>query len=127
MIMGGADATGGNEHNGLSASLIKAASVRFPQLGGIDVAYSWSGYLAITKDHLPRIFDLGEGVLAPIGCNGRGIAMSTVAGEMAAGLIMGLPQEQSPIPVSGPRSFFFHRFRNMGIAAHVLLSRLRGR
>ncbi len=125
LIMGGADATGGGEHSGLSASLVKAASVRFPQLGDVDVAYSWSGYLGITKDHLPRIFNLGDGILAPIGCNGRGIAMATTSGEVVADLAMGLSQDNSPIPVSGPRPFFFHRFRNVGIAAHVQLSRFR--
>ena len=120
LVMGGAYATGGDETELLFEKLKTAAKNRFPWLGSIKWDYQWSGYLAITDSHLPHIFKLGEGCYAPIGCNGRGIAMSTQLGTLLANKIANNALEQSVVPLSGPQPIAFHGFRNIGITTTVL-------
>ena len=42
--------------------------------------FIWSGRAAITHDFMPKLHELAPGFLAGVGCNGRGIAMTTVLG-----------------------------------------------
>ena len=50
------------------------------------IEFVWSGTAALTPDFLPRIFCAAPGVIAGIGCNGRGIAFSTALGQVLAGI-----------------------------------------
>lgn len=122
LIMGGASATAGDEHIGLLKHLHRAAAIRFPQT---DIAweYGWSGYLALTPDHLPQIVRGEEGFLAPIGCNGRGIAMSTAMGIMVARLVGGMDEEECLVPVTKPRQFTGYGMRHVGVALGVRINR----
>jgi len=131
--MGGAYATGGAENNIMFQTLIKAAKVRFPFLPEFKPQFKpqfqWSGYLAITDSHLPHIFDLGNGCSAGIGCNGRGIAMTTMLGKVLAQRHLHSQQQNEHnamenIPVSGAKRITFHDLRNIGITASVAWNRL---
>jgi glycine/D-amino acid oxidase-like deaminating enzyme len=128
LIMGGAYATGGDEIPVLFNRLKKAAENRFPSIRNIRWQFHWSGYLALTPNHLPHIFELAPNCYAPIGCNGRGIAMTTATGKALAELMTGGQREACPLPISGSKPITFHQFRNIGIAANVawcdLLDRL---
>ncbi len=61
--------------------------------------YIWSGTAALTNDFLPRLHQLGPGLLAAIGCNGRGIALCTALGPALAGLLAE-DGEAPPLPYS---------------------------
>ena len=74
----------------------------FPELGPVGLERAWHGKIAMTPDHLPRIYRLAEGLYAPIGYNGRGIAPGTVFGKAVAGLISGEPEEALPMPLGRP-------------------------
>ncbi|MEJ2129393.1 MAG: FAD-binding oxidoreductase [Woeseiaceae bacterium] len=124
LIMGGASATAGDEHVGLMKHLHRAARERFPELGEIPWEYGWSGYLALTPDHLPRIVRHADGFLAPIGCNGRGIAMSTAMGATLAKLVEGMDDEESLVPVTQSRQFTGYGMRHLGVALGVRFNRL---
>jgi len=119
LVMGGAFATGGGESEQMFARLVNAAQARFPFLGEVNVEFAWSGYLAITKSHLPHIFSLAPNCFAPVGCNGRGIAMSTATGKALAELLLHEKPEDCLLPVSQADPFVFHDFRNLGISASV--------
>lgn len=121
LIMGGAYATGGNETSRLFSRLQKASQNRFPYLEEIKWEYHWSGYLAVTKTHLPQIFQLDDHCFAATGCNGRGIAMSTVTGKALAELIISEDATQCPIHITPASPFFFHQFRHLGISTNVAL------
>jgi glycine/D-amino acid oxidase-like deaminating enzyme len=57
----------------------------FPQLGAVQWQEAWSGWVAMTTDHVPRVHALAPGVWAGLGYNGRGIAAATLMGrELAA-------------------------------------------
>lgn len=124
LIMGGASATAGDEHSALMKRLHQAARARFPDLGPVPWEYGWSGYLALTPDHLPQIVRVDDGFLSAIGCNGRGIAMSTVMGQSIADLICGQEDRDCSVPVREPKRFFGYSMRRTGVAVGVMLNRL---
>jgi glycine/D-amino acid oxidase-like deaminating enzyme len=124
LIMGGADATAGDEHPGLLRQLHLAASRRFPDLGAIHWQYGWSGYLALTRDHLPVILRLGDGIYAGIGCNGRGIAMATMIGMLLADLLSGSGESDCAVPITPLRRMATFHLRRPGVAIAVIVNRM---
>lgn len=124
LIMGGADATAGDEHDGLRRALHHAAAEMFTSVGGLRWQYFWSGYLAISRDHLPAIHDHGAGMLSAIGCNGRGIAMTTSMGRLLADLIISPQSNDCPVPVRRARKHPGFAFRRPAIATTVRLKRV---
>ena len=124
LIMGGASATAGDEHAGLFSQLQRSAERRFPNLGEISWEYGWSGYLALTRDHLPKIYKLENGFWAGIGCNGRGIAMATAVGQTIAGLLLGQSESDCAVPIEAPHRITGFSLRRPGVAAAVVLNRL---
>lgn len=123
LIMGGASATAGDEHPGLFRHLQIAARRRFPWLNDLSWQYGWSGYLALTRDHLPQITRLGEGLYSGIGCNGRGIGMATVLGRELADIAGGKAERDSDIPVRRPGRIPGFALRHAGVAIGVLVKR----
>lgn len=123
LIMGGASATAGNHHDGLTKHLHKAARLRFPNIDNIPWDYGWSGYLALTTDHLPQILRVEGDYYAGIGCNGRGIAMATATGRSIAELICGQDEKDCSVPIRKPKRVFGYGMRRAGVAVGVLYSR----
>lgn len=117
LVMGGSGATGGDEHDGLRTALHRSANELFGHLGTLEWEFFWSGHFALTDDHLPHIYEPAEGLLAGIGCNGRGIAVSTGVGKLIAERILGRAADDLDVPVRRLRPVAFHAFRNVGIAA----------
>ncbi len=72
----------------------------FPQLTArYRITYYWTGEVALTVDHLPHLHDFGSGVYAFVGCNGRGLALSTAAGGLLAKLASGVDPKLIPFPI----------------------------
>lgn len=61
----------------------------FPQLDSLSWEQSWSGWMAMTPDHMPRVHELAPWVFAGLGYNGRGIAAATMMGRDLATLARG--------------------------------------
>ena len=99
-----------------------AALHLFPQLEGTQWEYEWAGWPAITRDHLPKLFALDQGVYAGLGYNGRGVASATMMGQQLANVV--LAQAEPLVEVRGPERFAFHRFRQAGISFHLLTGTL---
>ncbi|MWB78818.1 FAD-dependent oxidoreductase [Pseudooceanicola sp. 216_PA32_1] len=72
----------------------------FPDLGPVRFEQAWSGRIAMTDDHIPRIHRLAEGLYTPIGYNGRGITTGTMFGKAMAGLLSGEAEGDLPLPLS---------------------------
>jgi glycine/D-amino acid oxidase-like deaminating enzyme len=72
----------------------------FPELADIEFEKFWHGQIAMTPDHLPRIFRLAEGLYTPIGYNGRGITPGTMFGKAMAELLAGGNENDLPLPVA---------------------------
>jgi len=54
----------------------------------------------MTRDHLPRICMLEDGVYTPVGYNGRGITTGTIFGQALAALAAGGDPARLPVPVT---------------------------
>ncbi|MEJ1995200.1 MAG: FAD-binding oxidoreductase [Limibacillus sp.] len=73
----------------------------FPGLGPVSWEAAWSGRIAMTRDHLPRLLSPEPGLYVPIGYNGRGISPGTVFGEALANLIAGhIGEEELPLALT---------------------------
>ena len=97
---------------------LKAEARRlYPQLADVGWDYSWGGYVAVTRDHMPRLMRLAPGVFAGLGYNGRGIAMATMMGKQLALAVLG---EDPDMAIEPPSPIPFHRLRQIGISWNLL-------
>lgn len=91
-----------------------------PQLPEIQVEYSWTGIIAGTLDFLPRLMRIRPGIDAVIGCNGRGVALTTALGrEMGAWLSGAVSDAELSLPLTPPRPIPFSR--TSGLWPHLIL------
>ena len=70
----------------------------FPQMGAPAFEYLWHGYVGITLDKVPHLHELAPGVLAWVGCNGRGVALATALGPELARVCRGTPAAELGLP-----------------------------
>ena len=101
-IGNGAGPVGGVHH----AWARRKLSTLFPSLKGQFLQHGWSGRIAMTSDHIPKIVAFGPDALACFGYSGRGIGPGTVFGMRAAhalltGDMRGLPVR--PVPQHNER------------------------
>jgi glycine/D-amino acid oxidase-like deaminating enzyme len=106
------------------AHLERALARLYPSLSGVAIEKRWFGRVAMTPDHLPHIHELEQGLLAVVGCQGRGVGLMTALGERIAGYLQGGDARQLPFPLSPIRPIPFHAFRQVGVAATIAWYRL---
>ncbi|EAQ02295.1 hypothetical protein OB2597_19471 [Pseudooceanicola batsensis HTCC2597] len=79
----------------------------FPELAGTPLTHGWSGTIASTADHLPRIRRLGPRGYAAFGYSGRGIGTGTVFGrDLARAALTGCEEDLPLEPVEGQAERF---------------------
>src|SRR5690606_5197367 len=71
-----------------------------PEVPAID--FIWSGVASVTRSRLPQLSVFDDGVIAPVACNGRGIALSTVLGEAIANYVASERPVDLPLPITRP-------------------------
>jgi glycine/D-amino acid oxidase-like deaminating enzyme len=96
----------------------------YPQLEGIPFEHHWSGYVAMTPDHLPHLHEIAPGVLAGLGYNGRGVAMATTMGALLARRLLGESAMELGFPVTPLRPMRLHRFSRIGARAAIQYLRI---
>lgn len=94
----------------LLRSLARRMERIFPQLGTVRFDYIWSGTAALTPDFLPRLFRIDDRWLAPLGCNGRGIAMSTSIGMRLGRYLLENDPSVLPMPIVSAAPIKAHGF-----------------
>jgi glycine/D-amino acid oxidase-like deaminating enzyme len=97
------------------------SELRLPRRPGMEMV--WTGTAIMTPDFLPRLYRFGDGFFGGIGCNGRGIAMTTQLGRTLARLALGEIAESLPIPLQSSRPLPFHRL--MPVVASLALTHAR--
>lgn len=91
-----------------------------PGLPPLKADYAWTGMIAGTLDFLPRMIKLAPNLYGAIGCNGRGVALTTALGREIAALCAGDQDEASfVLPVTPPRAIPLSRLS--GIGPHLWL------
>ncbi len=101
LLVGSMGKVVGTVDKGLSHRWAKKQIARiFPSLGPMEFEEAWHGQIAMTPDHLPRIYELADGLFTPIGYNGRGITTGTLFGQAMANLISGMDRADLPLPIT---------------------------
>mgnify|MGYP001161119477 CR=1 FL=1 len=98
--MGNTDGLGKYVHLNWAKKTLKDL---FPFLPDVEFEYKWSGKIAMTKDHIPKIVNFEENALSCFGYSGRGIAPGTLFGKACALAL--LSQNLSVLPVSAVRQY----------------------
>ena len=116
----------GRKDRGLSRRWAKKQIARiFPTLGSVEFDEAWHGQIAMTPDHLPRIYELDTNLFTPIGYNGRGITTGTMFGETLAGLLTGMDRADLPLPMTTlqtvPSAPIVSRVYQAGFTANQIL------
>lgn len=83
----------------------------------------------VTRWRWPSLGGVLRAAFAIVGAgyNGHGVAMATAMGEVIARRLIGLADEDLPLPVTPLRPIPLHRLRAVGIAAMGAWYRLRDR
>jgi len=105
------------------AYLERAMLRLYPALQGIAIEHRWSGRVGVTPNHLPHIHEPEPGLIAAIGCQGRGIGLMTALGARLAIYAAGGDARDLPFPVTPVRPIPFPRFRRLGVAGAIALYR----
>ncbi len=126
-IMGGRGAYGDTATLRLMQNLRAASLSLYPQLAGVDWTHAWGGFVAVTADHTPHLTRHGEGRIAALGYNGRGVAMATAMGRVLADWATGRPEADLDFPVTDPAPIAFHALRKPAVSATVAWYRLKDR
>jgi glycine/D-amino acid oxidase-like deaminating enzyme len=106
---------------------IRYAERLWPQLKGVSWTHGWNSRLAITADHYPHVHEPAENLLISLGCNGRGVALSTAMGAQLARRLIGGNKAEIDMPVTGIKPIAMHAFWPVGVTAAVLAGRVRDR
>ena len=101
LVTGGAAALSAGAAGRLRRSLTNRLGRLLPSLGPVDVDFAWRGVIAVTRDRLPRVFEVDIGLFAALGCNGRGLALSTALGTELATFLAGDNNALS-VPIGRP-------------------------
>lgn len=121
ILFGGRGAIKGKdaEHQVYSERLVQGLIGTFPSLKRISVAYFWSGWVSVSYDDYPRIWQSeDESVHYAMGYCGSGLAFATQAGKRLAQKVVGqsnlpnLPFWQSEL-----RKFPLAPMRRLGLRA----------
>ncbi len=116
---------GGDAVARMARFLVRRLQRLVPGLPDLRVEHAWRGVIAGTGDFMPRIWDVGNGLLAPIGCNGRGVALTTALGGSIARYLLTQDSRVLPVPVTSPRPWMFHVVKRFAPAAWLAQARLR--
>lgn len=96
----------------------------YPALKGVAIDKRWFGRVAMTPDHLPHIHEPEPGLLAVVGCQGRGVGLMTALGGRVAGYLASGDAGGLPFPLTPIRPIPFHAFRQIGVAATIAWYRM---
>ena len=106
------------------AHLQRALVRLYPALSDMPIEKRWFGRVAMTPDHLPHIHEPEKGLLAVVGCQGRGVGLMSALGKRMANYLACGDPRQLPFPLSPIRPIPFHAFRQVGVAATIAWYRM---
>lgn len=89
LLFGGTESYGYRFPTDIASKVRKPMASIYPQLKNIKIDYAWGGTLAITMNRMPHFEQLKGNILSLSGFSGHGVAMATLAGQIAADAIAG--------------------------------------
>jgi glycine/D-amino acid oxidase-like deaminating enzyme len=107
------------------AHLQRVVARMFPRLAEMPIAYRWCGRVSITRDFLPHLHAPAPGLLANIGCMGRGVGLQTAMGAAIAQHLLSGDPRALPFPVAPIHKLPLHGLRRIGVSAVIAWYRMR--
>ena len=89
MLFGGRESYGYRFSKDIKGFVRKSMLNIFPQLASARIDYGWGGTLGITMSRMPHFTRLSGNILSASGFSGHGVALSNMAGKLAAEAISG--------------------------------------
>lgn len=105
--------------------LLQDAQRIFPSIRPESWRYRWSGQIALTNDRVPHLHEPAPGLVAGLGYNGRGVAMSLVMGRVLAERLLGVAPEGLPFPLSPIQPMAFRNLQIVGAGFAMSAMRVR--
>ena len=93
----------------------------FPVLAHCDFEHAWYGRIAMTRDRIPRIVEIGPHAICVFGYNGRGISPGTVFGRAAAEYLLTSDPSVLPVSISTMPSAVERHVKTAGYEAGAML------
>ncbi|WP_199139898.1 MULTISPECIES: NAD(P)/FAD-dependent oxidoreductase [Delftia] len=83
------------------AKLVDGLHRKFPALKGITIDYSWWGWVDVSHDMMPRVFqpDPAQSIFYAVGYGGNGVSFSAHAGRRMAERIAGRQSKTFELPI----------------------------
>jgi glycine/D-amino acid oxidase-like deaminating enzyme len=104
--------------------LRRAVTDLYPELH-VEYEFYWSGRVALTRDHLPHLHEPAPGLIASLGCNGRGVGLATALGVLLADYVLRPERTTLPLPITPLRPIPLHRLHRLYVSALIGWYRLR--
>jgi glycine/D-amino acid oxidase-like deaminating enzyme len=104
--------------------LVRMVEDLYPALRDIPYEFHWSGRVALTRDFLPHLHEPVPGLLAFLGCNGRGVGLCTAMGAVIGKHWLQPESSPLPFPITRIRPIPFHGLRRLYVAAVIAYYRL---
>lgn len=89
LLFGGTESYGYRFPADIGGKVRKAMLAIYPQLKNTRIDYAWGGTLAITMNRMPHFERLAGNMLSCSGYSGHGVALATLAGQIAAEAVAG--------------------------------------
>jgi glycine/D-amino acid oxidase-like deaminating enzyme len=124
LVFGGRGGFRETEDRSFYRHIVASLQQLFPIVRNARLEFFWCGRVAVTLDHMPHILELGPGLWAGGGYNGRGVAMATAMGRLLAACAGGEAPEKLPLPLTKPRPLPFHGLRRPAVELAVAWKRL---
>ena len=127
LLMGGRGPMHWIRDPGAVAYLMRYAVKLWPMLRGVAWTHGWNSRLAMTADHYPHLHEPAPGVLAYLGCNGRGVALASAMGQQLAKRLVGGETAQIDLPITPIKPIPLHAAWPIAVRGVVLYGRIRDR
>ncbi len=115
LVTGGMVTFGPGRAERAKRSFLRRLERFVPDCPPLRAEYCWTGLIAGVPDFLPRMMQLAPGLWGAMGCNGRGIALTTALGREIAMLASGtMASDDFVLPVTPPRPLPFARLAGAG-------------
>lgn len=106
------------------AHLERVLAKLYPQLAGVAIEHRWCGRVAVTRDFLPHLHEPEPGLLADIGCMGRGVGLQTAMGIAIARYLQSGSPRDLPFPILPIREIPLHGLQRLYVTAAIAWYRM---
>lgn len=128
LMTGGVVTAGPGARGRAARSFARRLAIFYPAHAPFAAGHVWEGTIAVMPGTLPALMSVAPGLDAAIGCNGRGVALTTALGARLAAHALGRASDADlPLPFRPPTRAPGRFFASIGPSVWLPWSELRDR